>query len=124
MNTVPTLCVKTSAADNPDGFCIINETDFDEAVHQLFEKHHSEPKPDNVKKAFVADAKEKDVALVDKPRRGRPPGTNPRPKPTSKVRGRRPKPNPQTVQPKLSIVREPPPEGWQTSIGMAQDTTY
>lgn len=35
---LPTVKVKTDAADNEHGFYVINESDFDPAVHELFEE--------------------------------------------------------------------------------------
>lgn len=35
--TCPTVKVKTDAADNESGFVVINESDFDDSVHELFD---------------------------------------------------------------------------------------
>lgn len=133
MDTLPTIRVKTAAKDNPDGFYLINQRDFDEAVHELFEPIQplvktsvvmQAPEPKPAKPELVAVAVERVESVpVFKPKIGRPKSLTSRPKPQSNVIGRRPKPNPQTVQPRLPIVREPPPENWQTTIGMAEDTT-
>lgn len=37
MEPIPTVRVKTDAVDNPDGYFVMNESDFDPAVHEKFE---------------------------------------------------------------------------------------
>lgn len=45
--TCPTVKVKTDASDNPHGFIVINESDYDPAVHEPFD----DTDPDGAKKA-------------------------------------------------------------------------
>lgn len=59
--TCPTVKVKTEAtSDNPEGFIVINECDFDAELHQIFgaEKEGGKPsdglKVDEIKEALAA----------------------------------------------------------------------
>ena len=42
---IPTVRVKTDAQDNPMGFYLINEKDFDAAVHERFDDVKVRAKP-------------------------------------------------------------------------------
>jgi|GEM_PF-3033741 len=72
-NPIPTVRVKTDAEDNPDGFIVINATDFNEDVHVLHEsngtapvKPQAPPAPPAVPKKGVAELRayldSKDIA--------------------------------------------------------------
>lgn len=133
MDTVRTVRVKTDAVDNPDGFYCINEDDFDKAVHELHvdseetpakpAKPEKAPAPAKPARVPAADPNDGNVVAPVKKRIGRPPGPNAkhRPKPKSKIRGRPKRPPTPPEQPELSIVKNPPPDNWESTIGTAED---
>lgn len=65
---IPTVKVKTDATDNEHGFYVINEADFDPAVHELF-KEVDEAGDSGLSKMTVAELKDaltaKGIAFPD-----------------------------------------------------------